>query len=143
MNAAQKWTFLKAPVLIFLAYLLTGCGAPTTPQSALAPAGLPSPTTSPECAAGRHTEQVISNGQARHYILYVPAAYQPGKPAALIFGFHGNNGRADYFESSTGFSPLAEREGFIVAYPQGAGEHPTWDTWQGSKDVQFVYDLID
>jgi polyhydroxybutyrate depolymerase len=145
LNPARKLLFLKLQLTIFLvcALTLTGCGAPTTPQSALAPAKLASPTTSAECAAGRHTAELISNGEARSYILYVPASYQPAEPAALVFGFHGNNGRAEYFEDYSGFSPLADREGFIVAYPQGGGEHPTWQAWQGSTDVQFIYDLIE
>ena len=134
---------------IFLALSLVGCEIPRAisspiaiPQTAtLAPT--PSPTTSTNCAAGSHVDQLVSGGMTRQYRLYVPRSYQPDKPAALVFGFHGNTGHADQFESYSGFPPLADHAGFIVVYPQGAGEPPTWDVWQGSRDVQFVRDLID
>jgi polyhydroxybutyrate depolymerase len=133
-------------LLIFCAFLLAACSpvAAPTPTIPPAPTSRPSATVSTDCAAGTHLNQIESNGQNRQYRLYVPSSYQPGKPVALVFGFHGNTGHADQFEAYTKFSVLAEREGFIVVYPQGAGErYPTWDTWKGSKDVQFVSDLMD
>jgi polyhydroxybutyrate depolymerase len=143
VNVTQKWPFLKVWVMAFLTYILTACGPAITPQDIFGQANLPPTAASVECAPGSHTNGIISGGEPRRYLLYIPASYQPEKPAALVFGFHGNNGRAEHLEAYSGFSPLADREGFIVAYPQGSGEHPTWEAWQGSKDVQFVYDLID
>jgi polyhydroxybutyrate depolymerase len=97
-----------------------------------------------DCAPGRHVNELVSGEETRRYILHVPASYRTGKPVALVLGFHGNGGRAEQFEAYSGFSPLAEREGFIVVYLQGFGEeHPTWDVWEGSRDVQFARDLID
>lgn len=129
---------------ISLILIITGCGPLATPQAGtLATTSLPSPTVSKDCAAGIHINQLTSGGQTRQYRLYIPQSYQAGTPAALVFGFHGNNGQADWFEGTSRLSPLADRENFIAVYPQGAGEHPTWETWEGSKDVQFIRDLID
>jgi polyhydroxybutyrate depolymerase len=75
--------------------------------------------------------------------LHVPASYHAGQPAPLVLGFHGNTGHADGYEAYTGFSTVSEQAGFIIAYAQGAGSPPTWDTWQGSKDVRYTSDLID
>ena len=128
---------------ICIALSLAGCGPATVlPTARPVPTIMPSPTAS-ECIAGSHVKQLVSGGEDRSYILHVPSSYTPGKPVALVFGFHGNNGRPEQFESYSGFSPLADREGFIVAYPLGSGEHPTWEAWQGGKDVQFTRDLID
>jgi polyhydroxybutyrate depolymerase len=92
---------------------------------------------------GNHINELESGGETRRYILHIPPSYTPEKAVALVLGFHGNNGRAEQFESYSGFSTLADREGFIVVYPQGLGEHPSWEAWEGGKDVQFARDLID
>jgi polyhydroxybutyrate depolymerase len=86
---------------------------------------------------------LLSGGQTRTYLLHVPASYRPDQPVALVLGFHGNFGHADSFAAYSGFSPMADQAGFIIAYAQGAGNPPTWDTWQHSKDVQYTSDLID
>lgn len=131
---------------LILICLLAACGRPAAivvPTVRAFPTHRPLPTLSTDCAAGSHVNQLVSGAEMRQYRLYVPRSYQRGKPVALIFGFHGNTGHADQFEAYSGFSPLAEREGFIVVYPQGAGgQYPTWETKEGSKDVQFVRDLI-
>ena len=106
------------------------------------PTAVPSPTVSPDCTPGSHIKELVSGGENRLYILHVPPSYTSEKPLALVLGFHGNNGHADGFESYSGFSIVADREEFIVAYPQGTGEHPSWEAWQGGKDVQFARDLI-
>jgi len=115
--------------------------------AACAPSSRPRPvetrTASNECVAGNHARQLVSGGVTRRYWLYVPGSYRPGKPAPLVLGFHGNTGHADQFEGYSGFVPVADRAGFLIAYPQGAGDPPTWDVWQGSHDIQFVRDLID
>jgi polyhydroxybutyrate depolymerase len=74
--------------------------------------------------------------------MFVPPAYRPEKAVPLVLGFHGHGGSAGQFERYSGFSTLAVQAGFIAVYPQGAGQIPSWDTWDGSQDVQFIRDLI-
>lgn len=134
---------MRALLLTLLIFLLAACASSIpTPTLTPVPTIHPTPTMPSACAAGLHVETLLSAGEVRQYRLYVPRVYQPDLPAALVLGFHGNNSRAEYFEPYSGFSELAENEGFLVVYPQGAGEHPTWETEPGSKDVQFVRDLI-
>jgi polyhydroxybutyrate depolymerase len=76
----------------------------------------------------------------RSYLLHVPAHYASGHPAPLVLAFHGGGGTAAGMERSSGLSALADRHGFLVAYPQGlAQEHgrgPTgWDA-SGPRDPQ-------
>jgi len=101
-----------------------------------------SPAASGGCPVGGSEGEVASGGQTREYRIYVPATYRPGKAVPLVIGFHGHGGSAAQFESYSGFSTLAPQAGFIAVYPQGAGDIPSWDTWAGSQDVQFVRDLI-
>ncbi len=113
---------------IFFFLFLVGCAR-----------AVPAPAS---CPLGTRDETLLSGGQTRQYRIFVPPSYQPGKAVPLVLGFHGNGGTASQFESYSGFSALAAREGFLVVYPQGLGEPPAWDTWAGSQDVHFVRDLI-
>jgi len=126
-------------LIVCLILVLAGCQSMTVipPETSL--------YTLANCPVGDHAEELTSGGQVRQYILHVPSAYQPEKPVALVLGFHGAGSNAGQFESYSGFSAVADREGFIVAYPQALGGHPTWNTTPGpnNPDVQFVRDLID
>ncbi len=69
--------------------------------------------------ASRHT--LLQGGAERHYELRVPRGQPPAGGWPLVLVLHGGGGHAGHAESMTGFSTLAEREGFMVAYPQGSG----------------------
>lgn len=103
------------------------------------------PIVNEDCARGDYVDELESGGQARQYLLHVPAAYQPEEPAALVLVFHGAGISAERFVGYTRFSNVADREGFLIVYPQGQGpiDEPHWDTSPGSRDVQFINDLID
>jgi polyhydroxybutyrate depolymerase len=63
-------------------------------------------------------------------------------PRPLVLAFHGYGGGMWDLGYMGGLSDLAETEGFVVAYPQGIGEGPTWDL-QGGSDIPFALALID
>ncbi len=65
--------------------------------------------------AGDHA---ITFGE-RAYILHVPSKL--GARPALILNFHGGGGNAPAQQKYARMDPLADREGFLVAYPEGAG----------------------
>jgi polyhydroxybutyrate depolymerase len=85
------------------------------------------------------------NGESRGYFLYLPPTWHRGRPAPLVFVFHGGGGQASGIAPHTGFSRLADREGFVVAYPQGLGGR--WNDGRGyaatHDDVGFVRVLLD
>lgn len=58
-------------------------------------------------------------------VLYVPAQAAPGAPLVLALGGSGQTGSD--FASYTGYSSLADRKGFVVAYPTAAGARPSWN----------------
>lgn len=62
-----------------------------------------------------------ADGYARSYRLRVPESHRPGTSAPLVVVAHGAFSDSATMEMHTGFSALAEREGFIVAYPDGIG----------------------
>lgn len=81
------------------------------------------------------------DGTERTALLHPPAATSSARPP-LVLAFHGYGGGAWDLGYVGGLSDLAEAEGFVVAYPQGIGEGPTWDL-AGGSDIPFVLALID
>jgi len=65
----------------------------------------------------------------RTYRLHVPPKVDKARPMPLVVVFHGGGGGAVQMDR-LGFSQLADRDGFIVAYPDGV-EH----NWKDGRDV--------
>jgi polyhydroxybutyrate depolymerase len=63
------------------------------------------------------TETMIVDGRARSYTLHAPPGGTRERPLVLVL--HGGGGSADSAASQTGFSAVADREGFVVVYPDG------------------------
>jgi polyhydroxybutyrate depolymerase len=73
-------------------------------------------------ARSSHAQQSIERtltveGRDRTYLLHVPATHR--SPAPLVFVFHGGGGQGSRIEASSGFDEIADREGFVVVYPDG------------------------
>ena len=85
------------------------------------------------------------DGSPRGYLLYLPSSWQRGRPLPLVLVFHGAGGRGAGMARHTGFTRVAEREGFAVAYPDGIGRR--WNDGRGigggRDDVGFVRLLVD
>jgi len=94
-----------------------------------------------------------ADGYARSYRVHVPESYRPGTPAPLVVVVHGAFSDSATMEKHTGFSALAEREGFVVAYPDGIGLLGFLQHWNaghccgkaaedGIDDVGFITAMI-
>jgi poly(hydroxyalkanoate) depolymerase family esterase len=60
---------------------------------------------------------VTSNGTAYEYLLYTPTSYVPGRAAPLLVMVHGCQTTAAQELKVTRYNEVAEREGFVVLYP--------------------------
>jgi polyhydroxybutyrate depolymerase len=97
--------------------------------------------------AGHDVTQTLEfGGLTRSYILHLPASVT-STPPPLVLAFHGGGDTAADMEPLTHFDELADKEGFLVVYPQGLdnrwadardGATPTND-----DDVGFVRALLD
>lgn len=88
----------------------------------------PSQSTSCTLAAGRTTLSVPSGGRDRTVVVHVPAS--SGKRALpLVLDLHGSNSTPAEQLSRSQLDVTAEREGFIVAAPQGALPAPAGFVW--------------
>jgi len=95
-------------------------------------------------AAGDFSETIDSGGVSRTYVLHVPAV--TARPMPLVLVFHGGGGQGRTMERYTHLDELADRYGFIVAYPDGLRRQ--WNDGRlphnnGAQDVAFVRALID
>lgn len=83
----------------------------------------------------------------RTYDLYVPASYDPETPLPLLIALHPADATGADMAQLTGFNDIAEREGFIVMYPEGLAGY--WDygynlrEWQDVEDVRNDPGFID
>jgi polyhydroxybutyrate depolymerase len=61
------------------------------------------------------------NGFRRDYRVHVPPGYSAAPSLPLVVVIHGAFDTAEGMEKFSGFSDLADREGFVVLYPNGMG----------------------
>ena len=94
--------------------------------------------SSPALAADPGSTQTFTYGSglsAYPYIVYVPTTYNAARPAPLLVMTHGCQTTADQQMRANLLNPLAEREGFIVLYPdidpiEAAQPGPLARCWQ-------------
>jgi len=126
-----------APLLLLLA---CACAQRATPEAPLAP--------------GDHTLRLAHGGRDRSYVLHVPPRL--ASPAPLLLAFHGGGGNGPGFQRYAGLDPLADRAGWLVAYPNGTSRRfatrlLTWNAGgccgaaqdEDADDVGFALAVID
>ncbi|MBU0513162.1 MAG: alpha/beta fold hydrolase [Proteobacteria bacterium] len=134
---------LALATIYFVLAVLGGYGCP----GPLPSAGLPQ--------SGTYQEEIRSLPKqgARDFLVHVPSGYTGKRPFPLVVVLHGAFSTARLTERLTGFSRLADREGFIVAYPNGFGFLGLFQHWNAGHccgwamrtrldDVGFVAEVI-
>lgn len=77
--------------------------------------------------AGRSVQLLTVGDVERRYIRYEPATLDPATPAPFVLALHGRGGTGRVSELMFGLNALADRYGFVVAYPDALGDPPTWN----------------
>lgn len=77
--------------------------------------------------AGTLEKSLDFGGRPRSYLLHMPAVYDTRNPLPLVFVLHGATQSPESAEKMSGLSTKADQEHFIVIYPRGTGELPTWN----------------
>lgn len=83
-----------------------------------------------QCGARR---TIQAGGLSRSYVLFVPKSYSSDKPMPLVMALHHFTGSGRQMERMSRLDDVAEREGFIVVYPDGRGRR--WSA--GFEDAKF------
>jgi len=98
----------------------------------------------------RTNGSLISSGERRTYLLYVPESYNPDVPTPLVISIHGFADWPAHHMGISHWNTLADRYGFIVVYPTGTHFPLRWRTYEAvdddnelMRDVTFISDLID
>jgi len=68
-------------------------------------------------AAGYQRGNVSEHGDVYPYAVYVPSSLRAGAAAPVVVVLHGCDTTADQMAAATQYDPLAERDRFIVLYP--------------------------
>jgi polyhydroxybutyrate depolymerase len=97
---------------------------------------------------GNETLSIQSDGRTRSFIVHLMPSYGT-MPQALVFNYHGYQNTALRTAQRTNMSAEADKAGFILVFPQGIDNPPTWNAGVGAygptgdaNDVQFTSDLI-
>lgn len=87
-------------------------------------------------------------GMERGYRLFVPSGYRQGTATPLVVAMHGGLGTGEIFASQSGFDAVAEKNDFLVLYPDGykrgwnAGSCCGAPMKQNVDDVGFIGALV-
>jgi polyhydroxybutyrate depolymerase len=94
---------------------------------------------------GRTNGTIVSSGQTRKYLLYVPKTYDRSKTTPLLISLHPAASRPAAEMEISQWNELADEHGFIVVYPSGSDVPRVWPMGSHSLgvDVKFISDLID
>ena len=122
------------------AAIVNGCGHASPIETGMSTAiTIP---VNPATSEGYHT---------RTAIVHVPATYDPLQLYAVVLSFHGYGGHAIGMDHSSGFSQLADKQGFLAVYPQGLPDGKTGTPFwahvgaidYGIDEAAFVTRLLD
>lgn len=138
MNKLQTAIKCFCVICVVLALPLLAETAPTPAVSAL--------------KAGEYQRAVANQ---RQYLLYVPKSLPAGRAVPLVLFFHGGGGHMEHAASSYGWRETAEREAFVVAFPNGYSRFPggRFASWNAGtccadardkqiNDMAFVKDVL-
>src|SRR5216684_6741615 len=91
---------------------------------------------------------IVSSGQKREYLLYVPKSYDRTKPTPLVISMHAAALWPAAQMATSQWNKVANEEGFIVVYPAGGFGKlaKAWVMGSGTRrmaEVRFISELID
>jgi polyhydroxybutyrate depolymerase len=97
-----------------------------------------------------YSSSMLHNGLTRTYSIHIGNSYDYMKSTPLVFVLHGGGGNGQDIMKHTNFNVVADRENFILVYPDGFENH--WNDGRGVQwqaqienvdDVGFISALIE
>jgi polyhydroxybutyrate depolymerase len=137
-RAGLRWV----AACVSLAFTMAACAsAPVAPPAAAAQGA------TPPAVASTRTVELGSGPTGRTALVHRPGGERG--PMPLVVVLHGAFGTPEQTRAATSWDALADREGFVVAYPAGAGR-----TWNAGRccglahahdidDVDFLHRLVE
>jgi polyhydroxybutyrate depolymerase len=97
-----------------------------------------------------YSSSILSGGLQRTYNIHIGSSYDKTRPTPLLIVLHGGGGTGQGMTKLANFNAIADRENFIIVYPDGFENH--WNDGRGVQwqaqienvdDVGFISALID
>jgi poly(3-hydroxybutyrate) depolymerase len=111
----------KVAVAVAVALLLAGCGSDGGDDGTKTkPKAPPAAKESPRPGDQRVT--ITWKGKKRVYAVHAPPTYTPAKKLPLVIAMHPYPSDGAYAAKLTGLNAKADKEGFLVAYPDGLNQ---------------------
>jgi polyhydroxybutyrate depolymerase len=92
--------------------------------------------------ASATTGTLVSSGEKREYLLYVPKSYDRAKPTPLVIVLHTSMSWDSSAMAISQWNSVADENGFIVVYPEGTGFGPKSWEMTGSETPSRMPDVI-
>jgi polyhydroxybutyrate depolymerase len=93
------------------------------------------------------TITVAVEGDVREAVVHLPARAADAPPQPLVIALHGVGGDGKFMEVYSGMDAVADRGGFVVAYPSAQPSQHMWqlhpDPDASHDDIAFMRALID
>lgn len=113
--------------------LLLGLAAGLAQASqAQEPRSIEADEANPALMAGLEKRTLTVGQVTRAYFVHTPQRAR-GQRVPVLFVLHGGNGTAPRRSAQTGFNPIADRENFVVVYPQGINK-----SWNDGRATAFL-----
>jgi polyhydroxybutyrate depolymerase len=104
--------------------------------------------TTPQQRTGDSEERITSVGLERRFLIHLAPSY--GRHAQpLLVAYHGYDETAEGVRNASHMNTIADKNGFIVVYPQASESPSSWNAGVGAygptadtDDVQFTRDLL-
>jgi polyhydroxybutyrate depolymerase len=132
-------------IMMFAGLLAGGCTKAATPVPTATPTNTPSPA--PTIQPSDSTRTLKVGELTREYILHIPPGLDNLLPVPVVFAFHGSDTDAVYMQMTTGFNDIADKNGFLVVYPNGYGR--SWNVGDygpafknNVDDIAFVRQML-
>ncbi len=147
MNYKLLTIFLSLVLLV----AITACAVNKPPVGPKAP-GKPVAITEniTDASLQDYSGSILINGLQRNYLIHLPSSYDRNQQWPLVIILHGGGGEAWNMDPLTDFNTLADKEGFVIVYPDayehnwndGRGESSIKSQAQNIDDVAFISALI-
>ena len=147
--------YLKTISILFFIYSCGGGGSSNSPTEIDNPSNQNPNVIIESCSnttrTGMQKCDLKHDGLDRYYFIYKPDNLNTNISVPVLFALHGYGSSALSHLTYTNYFPLADRDNFIVIYPQGATT-PTlsshwnvggWTSKSTVKDIEFIETIID
>ena len=147
--------YLKTISILFFIYSCGGGGSSNSPLEVDNPSNQNPNIIIESCSntsrTGMQKCDLKHDGLDRYYFIYKPDNLNTNISVPVLFALHGYGSSALSHLTYTNYFPLADRDNFIVLYPQGTTTSTLsshwnvggWTSKSTVKDIEFIETIID